>query len=48
MSAALTARGVANRTGEVLVACAAADEPAALEVIRDFGLDCRSSATGRS
>jgi len=41
VSAALAARGVAHRMGEVLIACAAADEPAALEVIREFGLDCR-------
>ena len=41
MSAALTDRGVAHRTGQVLVACAAADEPAASEVIRDLGLDCQ-------
>ena len=41
VSAALTARGVAHRTGQVLVAGAAADEPAALEVIRELGLDCQ-------
>ncbi len=41
MSAALSARGVAHRSGQVLVACAAADEPAALEVIRELGLDCQ-------
>ena len=41
VSAALSARGVVHRSGQVLVACAAADEPAALEVIRDLGLDCR-------
>jgi hypothetical protein len=38
---ALTSRGVAHRLGQVLVACAAADEPAALDVIREFGLDCQ-------
>ena len=41
VSAALAARGVAHRNGQVLVACAAADEPAALEVIRGLGLDCQ-------
>ena len=41
VSAGLAARGVAHRSGQVLVACAAADEPAALEVIRELGLDCR-------
>jgi hydroxymethylpyrimidine pyrophosphatase-like HAD family hydrolase len=41
VSAALTARGVAHRNGQVLVACAAVDEPAALEVIRELGLECR-------
>jgi len=39
VSAALTARGVAHRTGQVLIAGAADDEPAALEVIRELGLD---------
>ncbi len=41
VSAALTARGVAHRTGQVLVAGFAADEPAALDVIRELGLDCQ-------
>ena len=41
VSAGLHARGVAHRSGQVLVACAAADEPAASEVIRELGLDCR-------
>ncbi len=41
VSPALTDRGVAHRTGQVLIACAATDEPAVLEVIREFGLDCR-------
>ena len=41
VSAGLVARGVAHRSGQVLVACAAANEPAALEVIRELGLDCR-------
>jgi haloacid dehalogenase-like hydrolase len=35
------ARGIAHRRGQVLVACAAADEPAASAVIRSLGLDCR-------
>jgi len=41
VSAGLAARGVAHRTGQVLVASAAADEPTASEVIRELGLDCR-------
>ena len=41
VSPGLSARGVAHRCGEVLVACAAADESAALEVIRELGLDCQ-------
>ena len=41
VSAGLTARGVAHRCGQVLVACAAADEPAASAVIRELGLDCQ-------
>ena len=41
VSAALAARGVAHRSGQVLVACAAADEPAVSEVIRELGLDCQ-------
>ena len=41
VSAGLHARGVAHRSGQVLVACSAADEPAASEVIRELGLDCR-------
>ena len=41
VSAALGARGVVHRTGQVLVACGAVDEPAALEVIRGLGLDCQ-------
>jgi len=41
VSAALTGRGVAHRSGQVLVAGAAADEPAVLEVVRGLGLYCR-------
>ena len=41
VSRGLSARGVAHRCGEVLVACAAADESAALEVVRGLGLDCQ-------
>lgn len=41
VSSALTARGVAHRNGQVLTACAAADEAIALEVIRDLGLEYR-------
>jgi hydroxymethylpyrimidine pyrophosphatase-like HAD family hydrolase len=41
VSAGLGVRGVAHRSGQVLVACAAADEPAVSEVIRELGLDCR-------
>jgi hypothetical protein len=41
VSAGLNARGVRHRSGQVLVACAAADEQPALEVIRELGLDCR-------
>jgi hypothetical protein len=41
VSVALGARGVVHRTGQVLVACGAVDEPAALEVIRGLGLDCQ-------
>jgi hydroxymethylpyrimidine pyrophosphatase-like HAD family hydrolase len=41
VSDGLGARGVAHRSGQVLVACAAANEPAASEVIRELGLDCR-------
>jgi phosphoglycolate phosphatase-like HAD superfamily hydrolase len=41
VSSALSARGVVHRSGQVLIACSAADEPAALEVIRGLGLDCR-------
>ena len=41
VSAALTGRGVAHRSGQVLIAGAAADEPAVLEVVRERGLDCR-------
>ncbi len=37
----LSARGVVHRRGQVLIACSAADESAALEVIRGLGLDCR-------
>ena len=40
VSVALTARGVAHRIGQVMVGCAAADEPTALEAIRELGLDC--------
>jgi hydroxymethylpyrimidine pyrophosphatase-like HAD family hydrolase len=41
VSAALTGRGVAHRSGQVLVAGAADDEPTVLEVVRELGLDCR-------
>jgi hydroxymethylpyrimidine pyrophosphatase-like HAD family hydrolase len=41
VSPALTARGVNHRDGQVLIACAAADEPAVLEVVRQLGLDCQ-------
>ena len=41
VSLALTARGVRHRDGQVLIACSAADEPAALEVVRKLGLDCQ-------
>jgi hypothetical protein len=41
VSAALSARGVVHRSGMVLVACAAADESVALEVVRGLGLDCQ-------
>ncbi|HTX27177.1 MAG TPA: HAD hydrolase family protein [Streptosporangiaceae bacterium] len=41
VSTGLAARGVAHRRGQVLVACAAADEAAALAVIRELGLDCQ-------
>ena len=41
VSRSLRARGVAHRDGQALIACAAADELAALEVIREIGLDCR-------
>jgi len=41
VSTELAARGVAHRSGQVLVACAAADEPAVSEVIRELGLDCQ-------
>jgi hydroxymethylpyrimidine pyrophosphatase-like HAD family hydrolase len=41
VSAGLTARGVAHRCGQVLVAGAAADEGAVSAVIRELGLDCR-------
>ena len=41
VSAGLSERRVAHRSGRVLVACAATDEPAASEVIRELGLDCR-------
>jgi len=40
VSGALTASGSADPTGQVLIACAAADEPAALDVVRGLGLDC--------
>jgi len=48
VSAGLTERGVPHRNGQVIVAGAAADEPAALEVVRELGLDCRLVATGAS
>ena len=41
VSSGLSARGVVHRSGQVLIACDAADEPVALEVIRGLGLDCR-------
>ena len=41
VSAALTGRGITHRSGQVLIAGAAADEPAALEVVRQLGLDCQ-------
>ena len=41
VSSALSTRGVVHRRGQVLIACSAADEPAALEVIRGLGQDCR-------
>ncbi len=41
VSAALTARGVSHRAGQVLIACAGADEPAALDCVRGLGLDCQ-------
>jgi hydroxymethylpyrimidine pyrophosphatase-like HAD family hydrolase/DNA-binding response OmpR family regulator len=41
VSAALSARGVVHRSGMVLVACVAADESVALEVVRGLGLDCQ-------
>lgn len=41
VSSALSDRDVVHRRGQVLIACSAADEPAALEVIRGLGLDCR-------
>jgi len=41
VSLGLSARGVVHRSGQVLIACDAADELAALEVIRGLGLDCR-------
>jgi len=41
VSASLLARGVTNRQGQVLVACAAADELAVLDAIRDLALDYR-------
>ena len=47
VGAGLAARGVAHRCGRVLVACAAADESAASEVIRELGLDCPARAQQR-
>ena len=41
VSVALSSRAVVHRSGMALLACAAADEPVALEVIRELGLDCR-------
>jgi hydroxymethylpyrimidine pyrophosphatase-like HAD family hydrolase len=41
VSAQLRDRGVAHRRGQVLIACAASDETAALAVVRGLGLDCR-------
>ncbi|OBH91535.1 hypothetical protein A5678_11035 [Mycobacterium sp. E2733] len=37
----LAARNVVHRRGQVLIACSAADEPVALEVVRGLGHDCR-------
>jgi hydroxymethylpyrimidine pyrophosphatase-like HAD family hydrolase len=41
VSDGLSARGIAHRRGLVLVACAAADEQAVWQVIRELGLDCQ-------
>lgn len=41
VSTELAARGVAHQRGEVLLACAAADESTAAGVIRELGLDCQ-------
>jgi hypothetical protein len=41
VSEGLAARGIAHRRGQVPVACAADDEPAASGVIRELGLDCQ-------
>ena len=40
VSEGLAAHGVAYRRGQVLIACAAADEPTVSAVIRELGLDC--------
>jgi len=41
VSTELAARGVAHQRGQVVLACAAADEPTAAGVIRELGLDCQ-------
>lgn len=41
LDAALAARGVPFRRGEVLLACARADEPAVLEAVRELELECQ-------
>jgi hydroxymethylpyrimidine pyrophosphatase-like HAD family hydrolase len=41
LDAALAARGVRFRRGEVLLACDLADEPAVLEAVRELGLECQ-------
>lgn len=41
LAAALAARGVGFRRGEVLLACDRADEPAVLAAVRELGLECQ-------
>ena len=41
LDAALAARGVRFHRGEVLLACGRADEAAALEAVRELGLECQ-------